>query len=291
MRFVDDAPALLRALHEERQVLWAPLPNPIASVQREYAFAGEAIQHDGKPYRRLLVAFTSPVSSWDQHGDGVWSGASDLAVAADICAEIAVELETATSEISKYSTRPIQRAFVYVDISDYSKMPDGLQLLVVRSLIALAERAETAASAFAEAKLCIGDGYIYAFDDAVGPVRFAGQLLRQLEADVATKRIPEFHVRVGVHMGPVRWFWDPGRKDWNYIGDGINGGNRVLGAIGKTTDDVIYVSGQVRQEIQVAAEQGNPNAKQLLGAMLNRGRHEDKHKRMWRVFEYGHAAL
>ncbi|HVY26500.1 MAG TPA: hypothetical protein VHB79_08090 [Polyangiaceae bacterium] len=279
----------MRALHEEGQVLWAPPPNPIASVQKDYSFAGETVEHDGKPYRRILVAFTSPLSSWDQAGDGVWSGTSDLAVAADICAEIAVELDTETSDICRHSTRPIRRAFVYVDISDYSQMPAGLQLLVVLALVRLAEAVEKSTGANAEAKLCIGDGYIYAFDDAVAAVRFAGQLLRELEGGVAAGRIPEFHVRVGAHVGAVRWFWDPGRDDWNYIGDGINGGNRVLGAIGKATDDVIYVSGQVRQEIQVVAEGGLNLAKTLLGAMLNRGRHEDKHKRMWRVYELSHA--
>jgi len=33
----------------------------------------------------------------------------------------------------------------------------------------------------------------------------------------------DFHFRIGVHVGDVYSFYDPGRKDWNYIGDGING--------------------------------------------------------------------
>ena len=49
--------------------------------------------------------------------------------------------------------------------------------------------------------------------------------------------------------GPVYTFWDTGRGAWNYIGEGINGGNRVLGVIGKDQDDVVFVSAEVRQEL------------------------------------------
>jgi hypothetical protein len=95
---------------------------------------------------------------------------------------------------------------------------------------------------------------------------------------------------MGVYVGKVYTFWDPGRKDWNYIGDGINGGNRVLNAIDKTYDDQVYISGQVRKAIMMTSPQ-DTNTRQLLTHLHNRGRREDKHKNHWRVYEVAHTAL
>lgn len=185
------------------------------------------------------------------------------------------------------STRSIQRSFVYVDISDYSKLPDGVQLTVVLALLQIADHVQSKVVGPAEAQLCIGDGYIFVWQDALAATRFAPNLASSIEARVAKTTIPEFHFRIGVHTGPVRWFWDPGRKDWNYVGSGINGGNRVLSAIGKDTDDVVFVSGAVRQEVQ-QSEQGA--ARLLVQAMHNRGRRADKHNKLWRVYELNHSA-
>jgi hypothetical protein len=97
--------------------------------------------------------------------------------------------------------------------------------------------------------------------------------------------VPEFHFRMGLHVGPVRWFWDPRYQRWNYVGQGINGGNRVLSAIGKETDDVVFVSGDVRAAIR--AEQVGSTLPKF---MHNRGRRADKHNRLWRVYELNHSA-
>src|SRR5439155_21171504 len=95
-----------------------------------------------------------------------------------------------------------------------------------------------------EAQICIGDGYIYVFSEPDRAAYFAGCLAYLIELQVARERLPiDFHFRIGVHVGPVFCFWDPDRDKWNYIGDGINGGQRVLAAIGKEKDDVVYVSG------------------------------------------------
>jgi class 3 adenylate cyclase len=123
-----------------------------------------------------------------------------------------------------------------------------------------------------EARMCIGDGYIFVLKDPMHAVYFAAYLAHLIEVLVARKITPvEFHFRMGVHVGPVYCFWDPGRENWNYIGDGINGGQRVLGAIGKETDDVLFISVQVRQAL-TASDKGDSPYRQILAALQNRGR-------------------
>jgi class 3 adenylate cyclase len=136
-----------------------------------------------------------------------------------------------------------------------------------------------------EASLCIGDGYIYVFKAAKAATEFAAWLAHEIETRVAKKSLPvEFHFRIGVHIGPVFRFWDPGREDWNYIGDGINGGNRVLNAMGKDTDDVVFVSSAIHD--QLIAEHGTETTDNLLRqAMRSRGRHTDKQGKRWRIYE------
>ncbi len=94
----------------------------------------------------------------------------------------------------------------------------------------------------------------------------------------------EFHFRMGVHIGDVYCFWDTGRQGWNYIGDGINGGQRVLAAVGKDSDDVIYVSDHVRRQI-IHQNNGTTLYRIVLASMSSKGRRPDKHGRLWRVFE------
>jgi hypothetical protein len=68
------------------------------------------------------------------------------------------------------SSHPVKRAFVYLDVSGFSKYPPGQEALVVNSLVWLTSDLgfwsyEPAAEALRdlEAQLCIGDGYIYVF--------------------------------------------------------------------------------------------------------------------------------
>src|SRR5262249_23940664 len=108
---------------------------------------------------------------------------------------------------------------------------------------------------------------------------------------VANEQLPvDFHFRAGVHVGEVYRFWDPGRRHWNYIGSGINGGNRVLAAVGKEQDDVVFISSQVRQAIP-AMRPRDTNAPPILECLINRGRKADKHGNPWRVYELNHTAL
>jgi len=126
--------------------------------------------------------------------------------------------------------------------------------------------------------MCIGDGYIFVFKNPTNAVYFGAYLGHLIEVILANQWLLEFHFRIGVHCGPVYTFWDPGRDNWNYIGEGINGGNRVLSAMGKEYDDTLYISGDVRHKLMSAADDF-PGKKHVLQHLHNRGRRPDKHGR------------
>jgi class 3 adenylate cyclase len=272
---LDSVAAVVEWLQESRAVVWT------MGVSESI----EAYPEPGTDRRHILIAGQSDWGLVRKDDDGLFGRPSGVLVPLAVLQEMQALMSDQNSEVRRLSSLPIVRAFVYLDISDFSQLPTGVQLLVIQSLVKLAAQAEKTIG-YAEAKLCIGDGYIYVWDDAVGATRFAGALAREIEDAVAKGRAPEFHFRIGVHIGPVRCFRDPGRNgDWNYVGDGINGGNRVLSAIGKETDDVVFVSGQVRTAIL----KNDSINKLIVPHLLNRGRKADKHGRHWRVYEYHHS--
>jgi hypothetical protein len=202
------------------------------------------------------------------------------------------------SPLRRLSTWTIDRAFVYLDVSDFSKYEPGQEVLIINSIVNIledpdywiAQLAESARKSI-EAMLCIGDGYIFVLKNPEQATFFAAYLARLTEILVARKQTPvEFHFRMGVHFGPVYSFWDPGRNDWNYIGDGINGGQRVLQAVGKDQDDVVFVSGRVYEWL-TAEDRGQNPCHDIVKALRNRGRKADKHGNLWRVYEVDHPRL
>ena len=139
-----------------------------------------------------------------------------------------------------------------------------------------------------KARLCLGDGFIFVIEDPLIAAHFAAHLAGLITLTVAKKLVPvSFHFRMGVHYGPVFHFWDEGRNDWNYVGDGINGGNRVLSVIDKTHDDVVYISDAIRDYFYAHSDT-SAYYSSVLSNLTTRGRREDKHKNMWRVFELDH---
>jgi class 3 adenylate cyclase len=212
-----------------------PHPLPFKDYFLNIATYGDQLEHDG------LMPQSGPK------------------VTLELLEQLGPLLADDTHELRRRSTWPIERAFVYLDVSDFSKFASGHQLLVVASLVKLLDEENWNygdgkwARQDLEAQLCIGDGYVYVFKDAEKATVFAGYLAQLIEQGVASNIIPEFHFRIGVHVGKARCFWDPGRKDWNYVGDGINGGSRVVAVIGKEMDDVVFVSAEVRQKIMAKA--------------------------------------
>lgn len=193
------------------------------------------------------------------------------------------------------STWPVRRAFVYFDISDFSRYDPGKQVLIINSLASLTSSAPATDSvavinAFSalDTRICIGDGYIFCFKNSVDATFFAAHLAKQIETMNADGTLPvEFHFRCGVHVGDVYRFWDPGRGEFNYVGKGINDGCRVLEAIGKEVDDVVFVSKEVQQDL-ISADGWSTNT--LLHSLQNRGRRADKHRELRRVYELNHMA-
>jgi class 3 adenylate cyclase len=231
--------------------------------------------------------------------DGIVGEESSLWIPEGLDRTFAEELEDEASDIRRQSTWPIRRAFVYADISDFSSFLPGQQVLMANGLARIARRHDfwsgdplaERALADLETMLCIGDGYIFVFRDSAHATYFAAHLGSLLELLGAKSLLPvEIHFRMGVHVGPVYCFWDLGRNDWNYIGEGINGGERVMSVIGRETDDVVFISTRVRQDLLASGDEEGP-ARLILSNTENRGRRQDKHGNAWRVYELNHTNL
>jgi hypothetical protein len=220
-------------------------------------------------------------------GDGLGRYASGVWVTPELYdGKLATEIQDEKAELRRVTDWPIDRAFVCFDVSDFSQHPPGQQALIIKSLVGMAKDIQCGLFPDPEAMLCIGDGYIFVFTDATHAARFAAFLARDIEDMVACKAAPvEFHFRIGVHVGPVYCFWDTGRENWNYIGDGINGGQRVLSAVGKDKDDAVFVSGELRQQLLTGTYSD------IVPYLDNRGRRADKHGKPWRVYEMNHTDL
>lgn len=212
--------------------------------------------------------------------------------------QINKQLRDEDADVRRISTWPIDRAFVYIDVSDFSKERPGRQMFITSSIIrsvmndaywpgSMGQNAREGM----EKPICIGDGYIFIFKKPANAALFAGFLAHLIELLAARGKLPvDFHFRIGAHVGPVYSFWDPGRDDWNYIGDGIIGGQRVVGAIGKDLDDVVFVSSEIRQHL-IAQDNGMGFIHDILAHLHNRGRRADKHGQLRRVYELNHSDL
>ncbi|HTL51931.1 MAG TPA: hypothetical protein VL860_05060, partial [Planctomycetota bacterium] len=215
------------------------------------------------------------------------------------------EEESFKKDKNLFSKIALLRSFVYFDISEFSQSIPFDQLNIIHRLIYITSRPllwQTSkdddlnkvqqrifgihAKADLEAKLCIGDGYIFVFRTPVLAAYFSCFLAMLIE-----KCHEDIHFRMGVHTGLVYRFWDPGRNGPNYIGDGINGGQRILSAVGKELDDVIFVSKQVREALLGFGEEDRKLKMQLLSCMDNKGRKKDKHGNSWRVYQLNHLSL
>jgi class 3 adenylate cyclase len=250
------------------------------------------VQVGGVTFRPLFQCHMARGQSINPVADGITAGTAPIACATQALLETLVnEMQDDRSEVRKICSWPVERCFVYFDVSDFSKFPPGQQALVIDTIIHIVQHQPFwTADIFRcfEAMLCIGDGYIFVIRDAVQATRFAANLAHVVETVVAKGEMPvDFHFRMGVHSGPVYSFWDVGRNGWNYAGTGINGGNRVLSAIGKDTDDVLFVSDAVRQQIMASTIK---TARSLIEHMQNRGRRADKHGNLWRVYEVNHTS-
>jgi hypothetical protein len=250
-------------------------------------------------FQELRIARAVPSAAKHVFPAGIQDWPSGVFVTDAVVGQLNKSISDEGSDARCLSSLPVNRTFVYVDVSDFSQHPPAQQTLVINSLLSITreKRYWTAKPKRGldsiEASLCIGDGYIFVLKSALHGTLFAAYLAQLIEILSAQGRLQmEFHFRVGVHTGLVYRFWDWGRGrngDWNYIGDGINGGQRVLSAVGKDTDDVVFVSADVRRSIQ--AEPKEPMRDLILAALQNRGRRKDKHGGFQRVYEVNHTEI
>lgn len=298
--FFDNEIRLVEHCKEQGLILYTAIKtrnqNPRIVISELRKWSGKQFT-----FHRLERAVALPGATGQVAPGGVVGESSDVWVSLALYSKIVDKLPDEMADIRRLSSWPIKRSFVYLDVSDFSKFPAGQQALVINSIVRLVKDDRCwvgphskFARAGLESQICIGDGYIFVFKQPTNATYFASYLAYLIEhlcARELTRIIPiEFHFRIGVHVDPVYCFYDPGRRDWNYIGDGINGGQRVLAAAGKEKDDVVYVSDKVRKAIAGEREEGSPNA-ELLANMNNRGRHMDKHHNMWRLYEMNHTDL
>lgn len=283
----------LVAFCKENAILLAT-QNPLFTQVPEFEVGG-SVRYDDINFYGLQGCGTPP-PGWRMEAtpDGLVPRNISVLITESLLREMNKQIKDDRSDVRRLSSWPIERAFVYIDVSDFSRYPPGQQALIINAVKGIVSHKQFWLPDLFErfeAMLCIGDGYIFVIDDAVGATRFAAHLARLVEVLVAKRTVPvEFHFRMGVHTGPVYCFWDIGRRGWNYAGVGINGGNRVLSAIGKDTDDVLFISADVRQKI-IAADNGTSIFRTLIQNLHNRGRRHDKHGNPWRVYEVNHTGI
>jgi class 3 adenylate cyclase len=269
--------------------------------------AGERVTVAGRRWVSLRRAVAvRPEDEGPQNPSGVTSGITGMWVPEPLLASMSDVLvgDNDKDPLWCVSTHSVMRAFVYLDVSGFSKYPPGQEALIINTLVRLATSlrgwslpdAVTARESM-EAQLCIGDGYIYVFPDPLKATLFASWMAELIQQMVARRNrmgltgLPvAFHFRIGVHYGAVYRFWDPGRERWNYIGDGINGGNRVLSVIDKKYDDILFVSDAVVHEFIARGPHTSIYAN-VRNCLENRGRQEDKHGKPWRVYLLNHTKL
>ncbi len=271
------------------------------------------------PFRLWRASTRHDISYIHPDDPGLAGMRSRLMVDASDLDALNRELSNEGGDVRRLSSWPIDRCFVYVDVSDFSLHRPGQQSLIIRSIISMARNWKFWNCGFAlfafqavEALFCIGDGYIFVLKDPKHAAYFAAYLANLIEVRVARRLEPvDFHFRMGVHFGPVYCFWDWGRGgpenakeplirpdtmernergDWNFIGEGINGGQRVLAAAGKDTDVVLFISGQVKRRL-TEVDDGTLPGRAILDSLVNRGRRSDKHGRPWHLFEVNHTQL
>jgi class 3 adenylate cyclase len=289
--FFSELDRLIPHCKENGIILYAIAPTQLAVWNSGFLPAGQRLLKQPPSY---FSGLCKTIASNDEQAS-IRGAEAGIFVSLNLWLKLNSSLHDETGDARRLTSLPITRTFVYIDVSDFTKAHPGHQALIVNSILAVVNKESIWHYGFAhaayrsfEASLCIGDGYIFVFKEPMFGTFFAAYLARLLEELIASKKLPvAFHFRMGIHVGPVFCFWDTGRKDWNYIGDGINGGNRVLQAIGKETDDVLFISDRVRQELIARNSTENPY-QDILACLHNRGRKADKHGNLWRVYELRH---
>lgn len=309
MRLFVDKPEFLNELRKSRIMMFAD--DKAEESSRGLLVCGdkETRGHEfhGNGHLRLAKAVTKKPNQFElapgkfrffvhDASLGLYPEPSSYWVSKGLFEELNVDLRQEESDVRRFSSWPIDRTFVYVDISEFSTFDSGYEVMLINTLATIVHSQKWWNYSWAyncfekfEAELCIGDGFIYVFDAPDVAVYFSGYLANLVDVLGAKAIIPELHYRMGIHSGMTFCFWDPQEK-WNYTGSAINGGNRVISAIGKDLDDVVFLSGEVRSRI-IAMGVDSQFGVGIVDSLENRGTKKDKHGNRWRVYQLNHSGL
>ncbi len=119
---------------------------------------------------------------------------------------------------------------------------------------------------------------------------FAAALACLVDDYSSREKVMPIHFRIGIDTGKACYFRDKiddKNYRWNLVGPGITGAERVLSAMGKDVDDVVYLSDRTRHKIMDLKE-SNAFAYRSIMHMQNRGRRADKHGQKRRIYELNH---
>ncbi len=166
---------LVTHLRETGEVLFAP--------EQLRAAADRSLLAENGPAGDWLLSTCGPaLSEGDDWGDpgGLRPRYGQLQVSEELYQTLCKDIQDERSAVRRHSSRPIERAFVFVDVSDFSKLASGVQLLVVLALIRLAKVTLKVLGVSVEAQLCIGDGYIFVFKSAVTATFFGNRCTKPM---------------------------------------------------------------------------------------------------------------
>ena len=98
---------------------------------------GELHNRGGATYYRLHlgVPASEQMSNKPGYSDGMEQGSSIIWVAQELHREIVELSKDDMSDIRRVSSWPIERTFVYIDVSDFSRHKPGTQVHIVSSLV------------------------------------------------------------------------------------------------------------------------------------------------------------
>lgn len=116
---------------------------------------------------------------------------------------------------------------LFMDIVDYSKLPDDQQMQVKQNFSTLVADALKGLSEEDSIKLDTGDGMALCYLGAPEDILYAAIGLR--DAFIQVKAICEtcYSVRLGINLGPIKIMEDI-NGNRNTIGDGINAAQRIM---------------------------------------------------------------
>ena len=232
-----------------------------------YEFANQILQGVATIRAQQLETRLIPLAVWDgREGDGRSGTAStvqrwreaglkvEIIDLQEILVRECPELATYADTDRTSSFRPKQfapgsaseiLALLFADAEGFSKLSDDEVPLFVEHFLGLVGELMSRFAYKPLTKNTWGDGLYFVFSDVLAAGLFALDLRDSVRGtDWSSKGLPELHVRIGLHAGPVHACIDPVTHQVNYIGTHVSRAARI---------EPITPSGQVYSSQSFAA--------------------------------------